>query len=457
MPRIKPLFVLCATLLTVTPVVSADVNSDMNHFFDKLGFASNTTQPGVWQGQAAGYTYGGSLYARNQVKNIQLISMTLPDINAGCGGIDAYLGSFSFINGEQLQRFVKQIMSNAMGYFFDLALQTTVPEIKTAKDFLQKMANDINSMNLSSCQAAQGIIGGLFPQTQVSQQKVCQDIAGESNIFADWAASRQGCTVGGDSDSVRDKASDKDKERVLKNTNIIWDSLSKNRMFDGNKELKEFIMTLTGTLIFGEDSEITPLPARTTDRDIIRAIMEGGTAKIYHCNDSDKCLKVVADTEVTIKKENALKSQITKLLSGIQSKAVSDSPLDEKEKTFIQSTTIPVFKYLVDPQMLGISNSVVYQLTDYIGYDIMLQYILELLQQARAMISTGNYPQEVMNNIMDNLAQAQSQIAVFQNQVQVQQNALLVVDRQMSYMRQQLSARMLSRYQNNYHFGGAAL
>lgn len=247
MPRIKPLLVLCAALLTVTPAASADVNSDMNQFFNKLGFASNTTQPGVWQGQAAGYAYGGSLYARTQVKNVQLISMTLPDINAGCGGIDAYLGSFSFINGEQLQRFVKQIMSNAAGYFFDLALQTTVPEIKTAKDFVQKMASDINSMNLSSCQAAQGIIGGLFPRTQVSQQKVCQDIAGESNIFADWAASRQGCTVGGKSDSVRDKASDKDKERVTKNINIMWNALSKNRMFDGNKELKEFVMTLTGS------------------------------------------------------------------------------------------------------------------------------------------------------------------------------------------------------------------
>ncbi|WP_420480749.1 conjugal transfer protein TraH [Escherichia coli] len=42
-------------------------------------------------GAGAGYAYGGSLYARTQVKNIQLISMTLPDINAGCGGIDAYL------------------------------------------------------------------------------------------------------------------------------------------------------------------------------------------------------------------------------------------------------------------------------------------------------------------------------------------------------------------------------
>lgn len=54
--------------------------------------------------------------------------------------------------------------------------------------------------------------------------------------------------------------------------------------------------------------------------------MEGGTAKIYHCNDSDKCLKVVADTPVTISRDNALKSQITKLLTSIQNKAVSDTP-----------------------------------------------------------------------------------------------------------------------------------
>jgi conjugative transfer pilus assembly protein TraH len=104
------------------------------------------------------------------------------------------------------------------------------------------MASDINSMNLSSCQAAQGIVGGLFPRTQVAQQKVCQDIAGESNIFRTGRLPVRAVRWG-QMDKVQDKASDKDKERVMKNINIMWNALSKNRLFDGNKELKEFVMT----------------------------------------------------------------------------------------------------------------------------------------------------------------------------------------------------------------------
>ena len=162
----------------------------------------------------------------------------------------------------------------------------------------------------------------------------------------------------------------------------------------------------------------------------------------------------MADATVTIASDKALKNQISKLLNSIQNKAVADEKLTEQEKGFISSTTIPVFKYLVDPQMLGVSNSLLYQLTDYIGYDILLQYIQELIQQARAMMATGNYPQATMDMILQNLDQATQQIATFQARVQVQQDALLVVDRQMSYMRQQVSARMMTRYQNNYHFGG---
>ncbi|HAT07223.1 conjugal transfer pilus assembly protein TraH [Aeromonas hydrophila] len=443
-----------APLLLASSLAYADVNSDLNHFFGKLGFESNTTMPHAWQGQAAGYASGGSIYMRTAVKQVQLVSMQVPSLNAGCGGIDAYLGAFSHINGDQMQRFVKQIMGNAAGYFFDLALQTTVPEMKQAKDFLQKLASDVNSMNMSSCQAAQGIVGGLWPKTTVSQQKICQDIAGEQNLFSDWAASRQGCTLGGQYGSVTDKASDKMKDQVLKNKNLMWESLSKNTMFNSNRELKEFAMSLTGTLIFDANGNIKPLVALTTNEDIIKAMMNGGTANIYACDTTALCL-APSIKPVTISEANSMNGQVKKLLTSIQNKAISDTPLTEQEKGFISSTSVPVLKYLVDPQSLGVANTLLYQLSDYIGYDILMQYLQELIQQARIMLGSSNYPEPAIEQLHNSLNQASQNIAVLQSRVQINQSALMVVDRQMSYMRQQLSSRLLERYQSNYKFGGA--
>lgn len=443
-----------APLLLASALAHADVNSDLNHFFGKLGFESNTTMPHAWQGQAAGYASGGSIYMRTAVKQVQLVSIQVPSLNAGCGGIDAYLGAFSHINGDQLQRFVKQIMGNAAGYFFDLALQTTVPEMKQAKDFLQKLASDVNSMNMSSCQAAQGIVGGLWPKTTVSQQKICQDIAGEQNLFSDWAASRQGCTLGGQYGSVTDKASDKMKDQVLKNKNLMWESLSKNALFNSNRELKEFAMSLTGTLIFDATGNIKPLVALTTNEDIIKAMMNGGTANIYACDTTTLCL-APSVKPVTISEANSMNGQVKKLLTSIQNKAISDTPLTEQEKGFISSTSVPVLKYLVDPQSLGVANTLLYQLSDYIGYDILMQYLQELIQQARIMLGSSNYPEPAIEQLHNSLNQASQNIAVLQSRVQINQSALMVVDRQMSYMRQQLSSRLLERYQSNYKFGGA--
>ncbi len=65
--------------------------------------------------------------------------------------------------------------------------------------------------------------------------------------------------------------------------------------------------------------------------------------------------------------------------------------------------------------MLGVSNSMIYQLTDYIGYDILLQYIQELIQQAGAMVATGNYDEAVIEHINDNMNDATRQIAAFQS------------------------------------------
>ncbi|MFP1592865.1 hypothetical protein ACLB1M_34655 [Escherichia coli] len=103
-------------------------------------------------------------------------------------------------------------------------------------------------------------------------------------------------------------------------------------------------------------------------------MMEGGTAKIYHCNDSDKCLKVVADTPVTISRDNALKSQITKLLAFRTRRSVTRLWMTRKKALFPVPPS-PSSNTWLTRRCSVFPTGTIYQLTDYIGYDILLQYI----------------------------------------------------------------------------------
>jgi len=451
---IKPLITASFIFLTglaLTPA-QADVNSDLNGFFGSLGYSGNVSQAQAWQGQAAGYFTGGSVYLRNPVKNVQLISMQLPSLNAGCGGIDAYLGSFSMISGEEIQRFVKQIMSNAAGYAFDLALQTMVPELKQAKDFLQKLASDVNSMNMSSCQAAQGIIGGLWPVTQVSQQKICQDIAGETNMFSDWASSRQGCTIGGKGDTVTNKATDEQKDQVLKNKNLIWDALSRNTLFNGNRQLKELVMSTVGSIIFNKTGDVTILTPLVDNRDLVKVLMRGGTAKVYGCDEESLCLTPVV-TNITISESNGLVTLVKNLMLSMQLKLTDDTALTEQEKGFVNTTSVPVLKYLTNAQSMGMSATYLIQVADYIAQDLMIQYLQELVKQASLAMAGKNWPEEAAAKLRDNVMHAQGLLADMKLQSAADQNALDGIDRNMQYLQQQVSTIISGSYQSNYRWG----
>ncbi|MBN7124692.1 conjugal transfer protein TraH [Erwinia billingiae] len=450
--KLRQFLLSAATALVISSPALADVQGDLNGFFGSLGYDGNVSKAQAWQGQAAGYMTGGSVYLRNPVKQVQLISMQVPSLNAGCGGIDAYLGAFSFINGAELQRFVKQIMSNAAGYAFDLALQTMVPELKQAKDFLQKLASDVNSANMSSCQAAQGIIGGLWPVSQVSNQKICQDIAGESNLFSDWAASRQGCTVGGQADSVTGRAGDDMKDQVLKNKNLVWDALGRNHLFDGNRQLKELVMSIVGSIIFNKTGDVTILTPMVDNRDVITVLMRGGTAKIYGCDDADLCLGPTV-TDVTVSSDNGLVTLVRTIMLSINQKLGDDTGMTDREKGFINTTSVPVLKYLTNSRSMGMSPTYLIQVADFIAQDLMIQYLQELVKQAGQSLAGKNFPEQAAGELRNNVAQAQSLLAQMKLQSAADQNALDGIDRNMQYLQQQVSTIISTSYQGNYRWG----
>lgn len=56
-----------------------------------------------------------------------------------------------------------------------------------------------------------GHSGRSVAKTQEASKKICQDIGGAHDVFSDWAASRQGCGVGDETDKVFSKATPEEK------------------------------------------------------------------------------------------------------------------------------------------------------------------------------------------------------------------------------------------------------
>src|SRR6218665_204865 len=98
-PLSRRALVLVLAALTAVPASSrADLNSEVNDMFNQLGAIGNYTAPGAFRGQAYNTYTGGSLMMRSPNKVYQLAAVQFPSAKAGCGGIDAFGGSFSHIS-----------------------------------------------------------------------------------------------------------------------------------------------------------------------------------------------------------------------------------------------------------------------------------------------------------------------------------------------------------------------
>lgn len=208
--------VLTLCLLSFFSTVQANVSTDLDNFFNGMGYASNVTSPAAFESQAAGFFGGGSLYVRNQARQYQLVQLDLPSYRTGCGGIDLYTGSMSFLSNQKLVDLGKSVMTNADAYAVDVMLASTVPELKQVRDFNLYLEQLANHSSINSCQLGENLVGGIWPKTAASQQKICKDQAamGKEGLFSDYVQARMACSGNG-FDNVMNKAS-QDPERKNK-------------------------------------------------------------------------------------------------------------------------------------------------------------------------------------------------------------------------------------------------
>lgn len=152
----KILTFFLALFVAAQPLVAAA--GDLDAAFGNLlgpGAAVAVNNPGHYQSGARNSFVAGGLEMRvpHASSSPQLFSVTPPNITAGCNGISAHFGGFSFISGQEFEQMLKSIASGAaLGFVSMMVMKTMCPPCEAVVQFLKTAAQQAARLSRDSCQ-----------------------------------------------------------------------------------------------------------------------------------------------------------------------------------------------------------------------------------------------------------------------------------------------------------------
>jgi len=278
------IFFFCLLIFTVSPA-KADLNAELQGTFDAM---INVTPAGSYETQRRGVISGGSITMRNKVVHPNLISWVPPDIKGGCGGIDLFAGSFSFINGAQFTQLSRSIAQAAVGYAFELAIEGMCPTCAQVVSKLQSEVAKINSLMRNSCELSKAAVDatGLkaWRNAQVHEHSQVDTGLG---FVDDYFNAKEGSQAPAKVAIANGRADDI-------TGNVVYDSINRANAATwythGDEQLKMVLMSLTGTAITNKKDDNSDVKYDYRPPILkLKDFMDGGTVQIYKC-ESAKCL-----------------------------------------------------------------------------------------------------------------------------------------------------------------------
>jgi conjugative transfer pilus assembly protein TraH len=345
---------LCAVLILAIeaagPAQAADLSQQMASMFGS-GTLSNATGPGAYKSQTQNIYTGGELQLRFPTRTYQLWSMTLPSVNAGCGGVDAYLGSFSHISSDQFKDMLQAVARSYAGLLFKAALKSINPMIESVIGDLQKTLESVSQANGNTCAMAQALLDATSESTGMTSENTCTSAA--MAVFdEDDAAAKRRCKVDQTETNQRAKTSSDPAVRELadRDLNLVWEALSHSSLSD---EEKTVFMNIAGTLIVYKPANNANVPTVPVEHapsiDSLNTLLFGDEpgdtpdqVKISNwlkCTSAD-CLQPVREAKQIV----PFTTHVRTMLNGIRDAVVSGAALTPAQKGFINMTRVPIYR-----------------------------------------------------------------------------------------------------------------
>ena len=349
-----------------------------------------TTSPNYFSGQQRGYYSGGSFSARWPNSVDYPVTVEMPRIKSGCGGIDVFMGGFSFMNTDYLVDKLQGILSGAASVAFDLGLKTLCEQCSNTIKNFEALSDKLNSMQLDECAAAKELVGVVMDENGFHSSEVMKEKLGtaiKENKLS------QGVSEMWDIITTEDKAN-----------NNVPQAGDVSRVTSGcNAEITSTFLS-GGSLLENVGSKLS-LPADYTNliRGLVGDVNLEGSANAYKVSYEAPCpennpddIKAFTSGEVYTKNTSGTCSQITDTnrdlrqyvqttLTGIANKIENKSALSSAEETFLASNPLSALPILKTAVGAGLQEAAVSGLADITSNAYALQMLSDLYVRAETI------------------------------------------------------------------------
>lgn len=391
---------------------SASVQSEMQSWFDDIGAYGNVTGPQVVKGQTGTTFTGGSFYMRTPVRQYSLFNITPPTLRGGCGGIDAHMGAFSFINSEQLTAMLRNIGNAAIGTAFQMAVDAVSPELGGILKSMMEFAQSANNALGNTCG-----MGKMIAETAMNSapvKKAMEEVfntgeaAKKTNLFTDSLNAAKSFV---DDATKRLNSLDQMKKAdpglkdILESKNAAWYALRQTNIPD---DMVMLMMSMTGTVInLGSDKAPDKEPSINVVQGSIsfeelvgKPGVESFTAKMLRCTDSDTtkygCLSVTP-TDTTV---YSFYGRVKKLLAKGSSNIVNrqaNTFNDQIEAALYQNSELPIWRIVQGSVYTGASQAFDDSYAKVIATQLAYSYMTNMIREINKALANSKASRDEAN------------------------------------------------------------
>jgi conjugative transfer pilus assembly protein TraH len=179
------LFLSGLILATAANAAPASAQSWAESWFDNVTY----TSPGSFEDQTRGYVTAGGMSGRVDVHNDYLMSLSLPKVKAGCGGIDMFLGGMSFLDPDYLVQKLESILQAAPAVAFQYLLETLDEKMGNIISKMEAATNFLNSIQVNDCRLANRMVQ--IAKGDDNMSGIIEEMTGYKSVKQGFAKSYQ--------------------------------------------------------------------------------------------------------------------------------------------------------------------------------------------------------------------------------------------------------------------------